>query len=112
MDTGVIIAIVVGALVLIALFAIAARRGRERKLETRRSEAAEHRLEAEVRGARADRQEAGAEERAARAKREQALAQEQAARARQERGLAEERHERARDIDPDVDDREPAERRG
>ena len=101
MDAVVVVAIVIGALLLIALFVAIARRGRERQKDGRRTEAAEHRLEAEIRGARADRQQATAEERAARAKREQALAQEQAARARQERELAEERHERARAVDPD-----------
>ena len=111
MDAVVIVAIVIGALVLIALFAAIARRGRERQLEGRRTEAAEHRLEAEVRGARADRQEASAEERAARAKREQAIAQEQAARARQERQLAEERHEHAREVDPDGGEPQAADRR-
>ena len=103
MDAGVIIAIVIGALVLIALLAWAGRRGRERKLETRRVEAKEHRLEGEVMTARADRQEAEAEERAARARREQAIAAEQAASAERDRDVANERHERAADLDPDVD---------
>jgi biopolymer transport protein ExbB/TolQ len=111
MDTGVIVAIAVGALILIALLVVLARRARERKFEARREEAAEHRLEGQIRGARADRQEAAAEESGARAKAEQATAREQAARARQERELAEGRHEHARQVDPDVDDRETSERR-
>ena len=41
MDTWLIVVIVVAAIVLVALLAMAAIRGRERRLETRRTEAAE-----------------------------------------------------------------------
>ena len=76
MDTGVIIAIVVGALILLALLWLLGRRARDRKLDTRRGEAREIRREAEVSRAQADRTRAEAEERAARARREEAGARE------------------------------------
>jgi hypothetical protein len=110
MDAGVIVAIIIGALILIALLVWAGSRGRERKLEGRRVEAEEHRLEGEVLGARADRQEAEAEERSARARREQAIADEQAALAQREREAANERHEHARDLHPDIDNDGDADR--
>ena len=64
MDTGVIIAIVVAALILLAVLWFAGRKGRERRYETRRHEAREIRREAEVGRAQADKtraDEAGAE---------------------------------------------------
>jgi FtsZ-interacting cell division protein ZipA len=101
MDTGVIIAIAIGAIVLIALVVMIGRSKRQERLEGRRDEAHDHREQARVRSARADRAEAEAEERAARAKREQALAEEQAVKARAERGEAQERREYAEHVDPD-----------
>ncbi|HEX2232459.1 MAG TPA: hypothetical protein VHG69_03750 [Thermoleophilaceae bacterium] len=108
MDTGVIIAIVVGALVLIAAIAIASKMARERRLEGKREEAREVRHEAQLRGAQADRQRAEAEERAARARKEQAIADQQAAEADKHGRFARERHEEARSLDPDADDEEAA----
>jgi uncharacterized membrane protein YgaE (UPF0421/DUF939 family) len=101
MDTGVIIAIAVGVIVLIAVIALLGKRKREERLDTRRGEAHEHRETARVHSARADRTEAEAEERAARAKREQALAEEQAVKARNEKRTAQDKHEYAEQIDPD-----------
>ena len=102
MDTGVIIAIVVGALLLLALFMLLGRKGRERKLETKRQEAREIRREAHVTEAQADRTSAEADERAAKARREEAAAREQAAEAERHQEAAAERHAEADDRDPDV----------
>ncbi|HEX8204682.1 MAG TPA: hypothetical protein VF587_01345 [Solirubrobacteraceae bacterium] len=103
MDTGVIVAIVVGAILLIALFAFMSRQAKTKRTEQRRVEARSHREEARVRGARATRAEAEAEERAARAKREQALAEEQAATAQRERRFARSKEQKAAELDPDHD---------
>ena len=54
MDTVVIVVIVVAVLVLLAVLVLVARRGRERRQETRRVEAGEIRREAEVHDARAE----------------------------------------------------------
>ena len=108
MDAGVIIAIVVGAILLIAIFALLARRRKTVRTEQRRVEARTHREEATVRSARATKAEAEAEERMARAKREQAVAEEQSAVASRERRFAKTKHEQAAELDPDADeDREP-----
>ena len=101
MDVGIIVAIVIGAVVLIALFAMLGRKRSAKRTEQRRVEAHQHREEARVRGARATRAEAEAEERAARAKREQALAEEQAATAERERRFARSKQEKATELDPD-----------
>ena len=79
MDTGVIIAIIAAALILLAVLWFAARKGRERRYETRKTEAHEIRREAEVGRAQADRTRAEAEAQAAEAKRQDALARERAA---------------------------------
>jgi hypothetical protein len=110
MDTGVIVAIVIGALILLALLWLLGRRARERKLDTRRGEARGIRREAEVSRAQADRTRAEAEERAARARREEATAREQAAHAESKQEEARDRHLQAASVDPDVDEREAAER--
>ncbi|MFL5845841.1 MAG: hypothetical protein ACJ762_14230 [Solirubrobacteraceae bacterium] len=118
MDTGTIIAIVVGAIVLIALLVLVSRAARNRKLEAHRTEAAELRTKAEQRRVRAerhgavaeeksaiaDRAEAEAREAAAVAKRERAEAQERAAFAEREGRTAQEHQERASELDPDADD--------
>ena len=101
MDVGTIIAIVIGAIVLIALFSLLGRKQKTKKHEQRRVEARTHREEARVRGARATRAEAEAEERAARAKREQALAEEQSATAERERRFARSKEQKAAELDPD-----------
>src|SRR5688572_28699340 len=117
MSTGAIIAIVIGALILIALAVLLARRGRERRLETRRVEAGEHRDQARVRARTAEREQAEADEATARAKKARAHAEEQAAQARRaeaeaeakadhathERTQAQELHGRADEIDPDAE---------
>jgi hypothetical protein len=103
MDAGVIIAIVVGALVLIAAIAIASKMARERRLEGKRDQAREIRHEAQVRGAQAEHQQAEAQERAARARKEQAAADEQAAEAERHQRFARDRHAEAQDLDPDSD---------
>ena len=103
MDVGVIIAIVVAAILLIALFAFVGRKQKTKRDEHKREEARDHREEARVRSARATRAEAEAEERAARAKREQALADEQAATAERERRFARSKESAAAELDPDGD---------
>ena len=103
MEAGTIIAIVIGAIVLIALIAFISKKGRDRKLETRRHEAHESRRVAKVRGAKADQAQAEADERAARARKEQAVAEEQAATAEKERRFARQHEERAVELDPDDD---------
>ena len=111
MSTGAIVVIGLAARVVLALVAVLARKGRERRLETRRVEAGEIRREAELHGARADGIRAEAEERAARARREEAVAREQALRADEHAQEADEHHRRAAELDPDgaPEDREPEE---
>jgi F0F1-type ATP synthase membrane subunit b/b' len=108
MDTGVIIAIVGAALILLAVLWFAGRKGRERRYETRRTEAREIRREAEVGRAQADRTRAEAEAQAAEAKRQDALAREQAASADEQHRDARERHIEAAKKDPDADPDEVA----
>ena len=48
MSTGAIVAIVIGALILVGLLVLLARRGRDRRLEGMRVEAQEHRSQARV----------------------------------------------------------------
>lgn len=117
METGIIVAIVVGALLLIGLAVAMSRAAKNRKLEERRVEAGELREEAQRRGVTAQRHQAEAEERAATAERAEAEAREKAAIANRERTLAEERglvaeregrmaretHERAVELDPDAE---------
>jgi hypothetical protein len=110
MDAGVIVAIVIAALIVLALLVWLGRRGRERRLDTRRDQAREIRREAEVGRAQADRTRAEAEERAARARREEAAAREQAALAEERQREARDRHMEAASVDPDVDEREAADR--
>lgn len=117
MDTATIIAIIVGAVTLIALFVVLSRAARSRKLDSRRTEATELRQEAQKRGlnaerhnavaeekaAVADRAEAEARQQAAIAKRERAEAQERATVAEQEGRVAQEHQEMAYEVDPDAD---------
>lgn len=108
MDIGIIIAIVVVALILLALFAFIGRKSRERKLETRRHEAREIGREAEVHRAKADRTRAEADTQAAEARRQEALARERAAEADEQHRQARERHIEAASRHPDVDEKEAA----
>jgi F0F1-type ATP synthase membrane subunit b/b' len=108
MDTGVIIAIVVAALILLAVLWFVGRKGRERRHETRRTEAREIRREAEVGGVQADKTRAEAEAQAAEAKRQDALARERAASAEEQRREARDRHIEAAKKDPDTDPDEAA----
>jgi F0F1-type ATP synthase membrane subunit b/b' len=108
MSTGLIIAIVVAALILLALFVLLGRKGRERKLETRRHEAREIGREAEVSRAQADRTRAEAETQAAEARRQDALARERAAEADEKHREARERHVEAARRHPDMDENEAA----
>ena len=126
MSTGAIVAIVIGALILIALMVFLARKGRERKHESLREEAHEHRTQARVRARTAEREQADADQAAARAKKARAAAEEQAAQARRaeteaeakaehaehERGHAEQLHGRATELDPDADDTEESRSNG
>jgi hypothetical protein len=110
MSTGAIIAIVVAALIVLAILWLVGRRSRERRLDSRRHEAREIRRDAEVSRAQADRTQAEAEERGARARREEATAREQSARAEEQQQEARDRHLEAASLDPDVDEKEAAER--
>jgi F0F1-type ATP synthase membrane subunit b/b' len=110
MSTGLIIAIVIIALIVLAAVLLLGKKGREKRLDSRRDQAGEIRREAEVSHAQADRTRAEAEERAARARREQAGAREQAATAEQRTLEARERHLDAARTDPDADEDEVAER--
>jgi F0F1-type ATP synthase membrane subunit b/b' len=109
MSTGAIIAIVIGVLILLALLWFLGRKGRERKLEARRSEAREIRREAETGRAQADRTRAEADAQAAEARRQDALARERAASADEQHQRARERHIEAAEKDPDADPDEAAE---
>ena len=108
MDTGVIIAIIVAALILLAVLWFAGRKGRERRFETRRHEAREIRREAEVGTAQADRTRAEADVQAAEARRQEAQARESAATADEQHRAARERHIEAAEKDPDADPDEAA----
>jgi hypothetical protein len=108
---------VIGALILIALAVLLARKGRQKRMEQMRVEADEHRAQARVRARTAEREQADADEAAARAAKARAAAEEQAAQARRaeaeaeakaehahhERSHAEELHGRAQELDPDGD---------
>lgn len=102
MDTGVIVAIVIGVLLLLALVMLLGRKGRERKLETKRQEAREIRRDATVTEAQAERTRAEADERAAKARREEAAARQTAAEAERHEEAAAARHAEADEHDPDV----------
>jgi type IV secretory pathway VirB10-like protein len=110
MSAGLIIAIVVVALIVLAAFLLLGRKGRQKQLDARRSQAREIRQEAEVSRAQADRTRAEAEERKARARREEAGARESAAAADARAREARERHLDAARKDPDADEDEVAER--
>jgi F0F1-type ATP synthase membrane subunit b/b' len=109
MDAGVIIAIVVGVLILLALFALLGKKGRDRKLESNRHEAREIRRGAEVSRAQADQTRADADVQAAEARRQEAQSRERAAEADDKHREARERHLEAARLDPDVDEKEAAE---
>jgi FtsZ-interacting cell division protein ZipA len=110
MSTGAIIAIVIAALIVLAILWLVGRQARERRLDTRRDQAREIRREAEVGRAQADRTHAEADERAARARREEATAREQKAHAEAQQREARDQHMQAASVDPDVDEREAADR--
>ena len=126
MDTGTIVAIVIGALVLVALFVVLSRAARSKKMDARRNEAGELRQQAQERSVKAERHSAVAEEKAAIADRAEAQARQQAAIAKRERAEAQERstvaeqegrvarehQEKAFEVDPDADasDRDTKER--
>jgi biopolymer transport protein ExbB/TolQ len=117
MSTGVVVAIVVAALILIALVALLARRGREQRLDARRTEAGRLRDEAGVRRRNAEREQAESDQIAAQAKKARAMAEEKAAEgrraeadaeasqihARHEHAEAQRHREQALEIDPDAD---------
>ena len=118
MSTGAIVAIAVGAVIVLAIILVLGRMARDRRLERRRGEASELHQEASARGQRAEQVRASADEAAARAERRKAEADEQAAKARKDSVEAERegehaaeeilaartRHDRAREVDPDLDD--------
>ena len=108
MDIGVIIAIVVVALILLALFVFIGRKGRQRKLETRRHEAREIGREADLHRADADKTRAEADAQAAEARRQEALARERAEEAEEKHRQARDRHIEAASRHPDMDEKEAA----
>jgi hypothetical protein len=108
MDTGVIIAIVVGVLILLGVLWLVARAGRSRRHEARRAEAREIRRDAEVGTAKADRMRAEADAQTAEARRQEALARERSAGADEQHREARERHIEAARKDPDADPDEVA----
>ena len=109
MSTGLIVAIVVAALILLALFWFVGRKGRERKQETRRHEAREMSREAGVSRAQADKTRAEADVQAAEARRQDALARERSHEAEEQHREARERHIEAAKHHPDMDENEAAE---
>ncbi|HEY7453203.1 MAG TPA: hypothetical protein VH683_01475 [Thermoleophilaceae bacterium] len=108
MDTGVIIAIIVGVLILLALLWLVTRASRGRRYEKRRTEAREIQREADLSRAQADKTRAEAEAQSAEARRQDALARERAASAEEQRQEARERHIEAAKKDPDADPDEAA----
>src|SRR5947207_6631466 len=118
MSTGAIVAIAVGAVIVLAIILILGRMARGRRLERRRGQARVLRQEATARAQNAEQVGASADEATARAERREAEADEQAAKARRESVEAERegehaaqdilaaraRHDRAREIDPDTPD--------
>jgi F0F1-type ATP synthase membrane subunit b/b' len=108
MSTGAIIAIIIGVLILLAVLWFLGRKGRERRLDTRRDQAREIRREAEVGRAQADKTRAEADAQAAEARRQEALARERSASAEDQRREARERHLEAAKKDPDADPDEAA----
>jgi hypothetical protein len=103
MDTGAIIAIVAGAVVLLLLVAWVLPRLNQRRDERLRGKADEERYQARDRELSAERTQAVADEKAARARQQAAQAEQNAREASRQRELAGEHHERARDLDPDWD---------
>ena len=118
MSTAAIIAIVVGAILLLGLIVVGTRTARQRRLEGRREKAGELRQQAQHRdrtaqdaraaadeeSARAERVRAEADEKEAGARRHEIAAQERAGDAEGKTVMAREHHERAREVDPDVGD--------
>jgi F0F1-type ATP synthase membrane subunit b/b' len=118
MSTGAIIAVIVGAVLVLALiWAIAHTAGQKRRA-ARREEARELRTQARSQSAQAEGARASADEQAAQARRSEAEAEELAAKARKDRAAAEQRameaerqseaarshHDQARQVDPDMSD--------
>jgi biopolymer transport protein ExbB/TolQ len=98
MSTTAIVLIVVGVLVALAIIAYAATRARGRRLEQRREQAQDVRVEAQAKTRRAEQARLAAEEQAERARREQQSAAELRA--------------KADELDPDIEDADRATARG
>jgi FtsZ-interacting cell division protein ZipA len=117
-STGTIIAIVIGAIVLVALLTVAVIAVRRARLANRRHQAGElHRqargrtiqveaaqASADRRAAHARRAEAEAEEKAAQARHDKALAQQETVAVEQKAEFARDHYDRARAVDPDSSD--------
>jgi FtsZ-interacting cell division protein ZipA len=117
-SAGTIIAIVIGAIVLLGLLAVAIIAGRRARLANRRHQARELRRRARGRtiqmeaarasagrhAARARRAEAEAEEKAAEARLDKALAQQQGVATEQNAAFARDHYDRAHTVDPDSSD--------
>ena len=101
MDTWVWILVIVAAIV-VDRRARGSRRGRARKVESRRSEAGVLRDRASVREEQASRAEQEAQSEAEEARRRQVLADQRADEARREREAAQATAQRADEVDPDV----------
>ena len=108
MDTGVIIAIAVAVLIVLAICGSPAARAASAGSTRAGIEAREIRREAEVETAQADRTRAEADAQAAEAKRQDAQARERAASAEEQQQEARERHIEAAEKDPDADPDEAA----
>jgi FtsZ-interacting cell division protein ZipA len=118
MSMAAIIAIVVGAILLLGLIVVGTRMARQRRLEGRRQKAvglrqqAQHRertaedarAAADEETARAQRVRAEADEKEAEARRHEIAAQERTGEAEGKTVVAREHHDRAREVDPDVSD--------
>ena len=96
-----IVALVLGALVVVALLLVLSKR-KAKSNEVRRGQAEEHRGIAQVAQLEADRKAAEAEERAARARKDHLAAEQQSLDAERARAEAAKLHEKADRLDPDV----------
>jgi F0F1-type ATP synthase membrane subunit b/b' len=117
MSTGAIIAVIVGAVIVLALIWAIARAAGQKRRAAHREEARELRTQARSRSVQAEGARASAEEQAAQARRSEAEAEELAAKARKDRAAAEQQmeaeresqaarnhHDEAREVDPEMSD--------
>jgi uncharacterized protein YlxW (UPF0749 family) len=101
-EAALIVALVLGALVVVVLLVVLGKRKAGHTKQVRREEAEEHRGLAHVAELQAEQQAAEAEERAARARKEHLEAEQQALEAERARTEAGEMRDKADRLDPDV----------